>query len=47
MEGNSLVEYGFKRVVITITAVICALLQIIDTTIVNIVLALLSPRLPG
>jgi DHA2 family multidrug resistance protein len=38
MEGNSLVEYGFKRVVITITAVICALLQIIDTTIVNIAL---------
>jgi DHA2 family multidrug resistance protein len=38
MEENSLVVYGFKRVIITITAVICALLQIIDTTIVNIAL---------
>jgi DHA2 family multidrug resistance protein len=38
MEANSLVEYGSRRVVITITAVICALLQIIDTTIVNIAL---------
>jgi len=38
METNSLVEYGSRRVIITITAVICALLQIIDTTIVNIAL---------
>ncbi|HVZ97049.1 MAG TPA: DHA2 family efflux MFS transporter permease subunit, partial [Chitinophagaceae bacterium] len=35
---ESLVEYGSRRAVITITAVICALLQIIDTTIVNIAL---------
>ena len=37
-ETNSLVEYGSRRVIITITAVICALLQIIDSTIVNIAL---------
>jgi DHA2 family multidrug resistance protein len=38
METNSLVEYGSRRVIITITAVVCALLQIIDTTIVNVAL---------
>jgi DHA2 family multidrug resistance protein len=38
MDEGSLVEYGAKRVIITITAVTCALLQIIDTTIVNIAL---------
>ncbi len=35
---DSLVEYGFKRVIITITAVLCALLEIVDTTIVNVAL---------
>src|SRR5690349_10498036 len=35
---QSLVEYGARRVIITITAVICALLEIIDTTIVNVAL---------
>ncbi|HNP22535.1 MAG TPA: DHA2 family efflux MFS transporter permease subunit [Panacibacter sp.] len=34
----SLVEYGSRRVIITITAVFCALLEIIDTTIVNVAL---------
>ena len=34
----SLVEYGPRRIIITITAVVCALLQIIDTTIVNVAL---------
>src|SRR6476661_9420731 len=34
----SLVEYGFRRVIITITAVVCALLEIVDTTIVNVAL---------
>jgi len=34
----SLVEYGSRRVIITITAVTCALLEIIDTTIVNVAL---------
>lgn len=34
----SLVEYGSRRVIITITAVFCAVLEIIDTTIVNVAL---------
>jgi DHA2 family multidrug resistance protein len=38
MQEESLVVYGSKRVIITFTAVVCALLQIIDTTIVNIAL---------
>lgn len=38
MEEDSMVVYGSKRVIITITAVVCALLQIVDTTIVNIAL---------
>jgi DHA2 family multidrug resistance protein len=33
---DSLVEYGSKRVVITLTAITCALLEIVDTTIVNV-----------
>ena len=37
-DENSLVEYGFRRVIITITAVLCALLEIVDTTIVNVAL---------
>ncbi|HEX9979903.1 MAG TPA: MDR family MFS transporter [Flavobacterium sp.] len=35
---DALVEYGFRRVIITITAVMCALLEIVDTTIVNVAL---------
>jgi MFS transporter, DHA2 family, multidrug resistance protein len=35
---QSLVEYGSRRVIVTITAVFCALLEIIDTTIVNVAL---------
>lgn len=35
---ESLVEYGSRRVIITITAVLCALLEIVDTTIVNVAL---------
>src|SRR5689334_3627586 len=38
MQQNSLVEYGSRRVIITITAVMCALLEIVDTTIVNVAL---------
>ncbi|MEO5996482.1 MAG: DHA2 family efflux MFS transporter permease subunit [Chitinophagaceae bacterium] len=34
----SLVEYGSRRVIITITAIFCALLEIVDTTIVNVAL---------
>ncbi len=36
--ASSLVEYGSRRVIITITAIICALLEIVDTTIVNVAL---------
>lgn len=36
--NDSLVEYGFRRVIITVTAVLCALLEIVDTTIVNVAL---------
>jgi DHA2 family multidrug resistance protein len=33
---DSLVEYGARRVIITITAILCALLEIVDSTIVNV-----------
>lgn len=35
---NDMVEYGFRRFIVTATAIICALLEIIDTTIVNVAL---------
>ncbi|UII28390.1 DHA2 family efflux MFS transporter permease subunit [Fulvivirga maritima] len=38
LEQQSTVEYGFRRVIITVTAITCALLEIIDTTIVNVAL---------
>src|SRR4029077_15953508 len=38
VQASSLVEYGSRRAIITITAIICALLEIIDTTIVNVAL---------
>ena len=37
-QQNSLIEYGSRRVIITITAIVCALLEIVDTTIVNVAL---------
>lgn len=37
-QAESLVEYGSRRVIITATAIICALLEIVDTTIVNVAL---------
>src|SRR5438128_9062209 len=37
-QADSLVEYGSRRVIITITAIFCALLEIVDTTIVNVAL---------
>jgi DHA2 family multidrug resistance protein len=37
-QANSLVEYGARRVIITITAILCALLEIVDSTIVNVAL---------
>jgi MFS transporter, DHA2 family, multidrug resistance protein len=38
VQAVSLVEYGSRRVIITITAIVCALLEIVDTTIVNVAL---------
>src|SRR6476661_3738097 len=35
---DSLVEYGARRAIITITAILCTLLEIVDTTIVNVAL---------
>ncbi len=37
-QQNLLVEYGMRRVIITITAITAALLEIVDTTIVNVAL---------
>jgi DHA2 family multidrug resistance protein len=37
-DQNALVEYGMRRVIVTITAIFCALLEIVDTTIVNVAL---------
>src|SRR3954471_926178 len=38
MQQQNLVEYGARRVIITIKAIFCALLEIVDTTIVNVAL---------
>ena len=38
LQTESLVEYGGRRIIITVTAIICALLEIVDTTIVNVAL---------
>lgn len=37
-QQESLVEYGGRRAIVTITAILCALLEIVDTTIVNVAL---------
>ena len=42
---ESLVEYGSRRVIITITAIFCALLEIVDTTIVNVAIKDMSGSL--
>lgn len=39
LQQTSLIEYGSRRVIITITAILCALLEIVDTTIVNVSLS--------
>ena len=39
VQASSLIEYGSRRVIITITAIVCALLEIVDTTIVNVALS--------
>lgn len=38
MQQDSLIAYGARRVIITITAIFCALLEIVDSTIVNVAL---------
>lgn len=38
MQDDSLVEYGFRRAIITVTVILCALLEIVDSTIVNVAL---------
>lgn len=38
MNQDNLVEYGARRIIITVTAILCALLEIVDTTIVNVAL---------
>jgi DHA2 family multidrug resistance protein len=45
MQQDSLVEYGSRRVIVTLTAIICALLEIVDTTIVNVALPNMSGNL--
>lgn len=35
-DPNSLIEYGARRVIITITVIMCSLLELIDTSIVNV-----------
>ncbi|SEM51037.1 MFS transporter, DHA2 family, multidrug resistance protein [bacterium A37T11] len=37
-QQESLVEYGSRRVIITITVILCALLEVVDTTIINVAL---------
>ncbi|RYY72097.1 MAG: MFS transporter, partial [Chitinophagaceae bacterium] len=39
VQAESLVEYGSRRIIITITAIMCALLEIVDTTIVNVAIS--------
>lgn len=45
IQTQSLVEYGSRRTIITITAIFCALLEIVDTTIVNVALKNMSGNL--
>ena len=37
-DPDALVEYGFRRIIITVIAILCSLLEIVDTTIVNVAL---------
>ncbi len=37
-QPDSLVEYGSRRIIITITAILCTLLEIVDSTVVNVAL---------
>lgn len=44
-QADSLVEYGSRRTIITITVIFCALLEIVDTTIVNVAINTMSGNL--
>src|SRR5689334_21796221 len=44
-QPSSLIEYGSRRVIITLTAIVCALLEIVDTTIVNVSLTKMGGNL--
>ena len=44
-QTNSLVEYGARRYIITITVVLCTLLELIDTTVVNVATSTLMGNL--
>lgn len=44
-DPNSLVEYGARRVIITLTVILCSLLELIDTTIVNVATTTLAGNL--
>ena len=35
-QSQELIEYGARRTIITITVVLCTLLELIDTTVVNV-----------
>src|SRR5579871_1583403 len=37
-QQDSMIEYGSRRVIITITAILCTLLEVVDTTVVNVAL---------
>ncbi|HNF72478.1 MAG TPA: DHA2 family efflux MFS transporter permease subunit, partial [Chitinophagaceae bacterium] len=44
-DPNSMVEYGARRVIITLTVILCSLLELIDTTIVNVATTTLAGNL--
>jgi len=44
-QPDSLVEYGARRAIITVTAIFCALLEIVDSTIVNVAINTMSGNL--
>jgi DHA2 family multidrug resistance protein len=45
MESESTIEYGFKKWIIAITVIVCSLLELIDTSIVNVAITQLMGNL--
>jgi MFS family permease len=37
-QADATIEYGTRRIIITLTAMLCAILELLDTTIVNVAL---------